>query len=254
MSTARRSMRTARRCMRTAPAARCSPTALLGAALLPALAALTIRDWRVGALTVVADLLTLSPAALGAGARSLLRLLPAVVAAASVTWSTWLLGTGSGWGVPVASGTRVLALVVPGALLLAWLDPARLGDELGQWFHVPARPVLASVAALEQIESFAEDWRTIARARRSRGLGSGRGPVTRIRSAAAMTVPLLAGALRRAETLSDAMAVRGLGAVEQRTWSTPARWAPRDTVLTLMALALTAVPLVARALLGVSAG
>lgn len=231
--------------MRAPPAARCSPTALLGAALLPALAALSIRDWRVGGLTVVADLLVLSPAAVGGPVRSLLRLLPAVVAAASVTWSTWLLGAGSGWGVPAASGTRVLALVLPGALLLGWLEPARLGDELGQWFHAPARPVLASVAALEQIESFAEDWRTIARARRSRGLAPGRGPVTRIRSAAGMTLPLLAGALRRAETLSDAMAVRGLGAVEHRTWATPARWAPLDTLLAVAALALSAVPLAA---------
>jgi energy-coupling factor transporter transmembrane protein EcfT len=227
------------------PAGRCSATALLVATVLPALASLSIRGWRVGAATVAVDLALVVPL-VAPGARTLLRLLPGLLAAASITWSTWLFGTGSGWSVPAASGARVLALIVPGALLLTSLDPARLGDELGQWFGLPARPVLAAVAALEQIEVLADDWRTITAARRSRGLGPGRSPVARARAAAAITVALLAGALRRAESTSDAMAVRGLGAVAHRTWTNPARWTRFDSVIAVVAVVLTATPLIGR--------
>lgn len=227
---------------RVPPAARCSGTALLAAATLPALGALVLRDWRVGALTVLAQLVVLTPFAAGRSGPTVLRFVPGVVAAGSVTWSTWLFGQG-GAPVALASGTRVLALVVPGILLLGCLDPARLGDELGQWFRLPPRPVLAAVAALQQVGALTEDWRTLARVRRSRGFGPGRSPVARIRSAASMTLPLLIGALRRAETLSDAMAVRGLGANPGRTWSVPARWGPTDTALLLAGLALTLLPL-----------
>lgn len=228
----------------TPVAGRCSATALLLGGLLPGLAALVLRDWRDGATAVLAQLLALAPFIVGRGLR-LRRLLPCLVAAASVTWSTWLFGTRD-LTVAAGTGTRVLALAVPGVLLLRHLDPARLGDELGQWIRLPGRPVLAAAAAVGQVEALSADWQSSARARRARGLGPGRSPLARGRAAASMTVTLLVGALRRAGTLSDAMSVRGLGAVRHRTWTVPARWAARDTALALVTLALTALPIALR--------
>ena len=73
---------------------------------------------------------------------------------------------------------RVLRL--PGVLLAARVDPFVLGDHLGQRLRLPARPVVAAVAALQRFESLDQQWHQLRRTRRVRGLDAGgrrwRGP------------------------------------------------------------------------------
>lgn len=182
-----------------------------------------------------------------------LRLLPGVLAFASVTWSNWLLADPRDLAVAALAGLRVAYFVIPGIVLAAFIDPSALGDQLGQRLRVPARPVLAAVAALHRLDSLAQDWEQIERARRIRGLGPGRNPIARARHLASMTFALLVQALRQAERTSVAMEARGYGLLARRgyrrTWAGPAPWFTADTVLVVICVALAALPWIVATLL-----
>lgn len=182
-----------------------------------------------------------------------LRLLPGILAFGSVTWSNWLLADPRDLSVALLAGLRVAYFVIPGAVMAAFIDPSALGDQLGQRLRLPARPVLAAVAALHRLDSLSQDWEQIDRARRVRGLGAGRNPVAQARQMASMTFALLVQALRQAERTSVAMEARGYGLLAQpghrRTWAGPAPWLGTDTALLTICVALAALPSVIAALM-----
>ena len=142
----------------------------------------------------------------------------------------------------MAAGLRILVLVLPGSLLTANLDSSRLGDDLAQRLHLPARPVVAAVAALQRVEELGAVWAQAAWARRVRGLGAGAAPIARVREVAALTFVLLVQTVRRAGRMAVAMDARGFAAARQRTWAEPSRWRRADTVLLLVGLAVAALP------------
>jgi len=231
------------------PVRRCGPLSLLGASVLPVAGSLAVDTWRVGAAALGVQLLLLPLAV--RGWRALLpRLVPVTVAALSVGWSTWLLGgEADALSAALASVLRIAVLVLPGVVLLAWLDPSETGDHLAQRVHLPARAVVAATAALEQLSALAQAWDELARARRARGLGPGRGPASRLRWGASTAFGLLVEALRRAARMSLAMDARGFADAQRRSWALPARWSAADTVLLAVGALVAAVPLVAGALL-----
>ena len=123
--------------------------------------------WPSSALTAPGD----GPAADGPAPRVALRMLPGVLAALSVGWSTWWLGRprrrrrahrGPAGPRHRASRRRCSSRCV---------DPDRLGDHLAQRLHLPDRPVVAVAAALQRVHTFGAVWSEIGRARRVRGLG-----------------------------------------------------------------------------------
>ena len=75
-------------------------------------------------------------------------------------------------------GLRMCALVIPAIALLDRIDPTDMGDGLAQILHLPARPVLASLAGARMTSLMAADWKALERARRARGVGD----ASRIRS------------------------------------------------------------------------
>lgn len=166
-------------------------------------------------------------------------------AALSVVYSTWLLG-GRDVEDAVVAGMRILVLALPGAVLAAYVDPARLADQLGQRLRLPARPVVAVSASLQRFEHLGETWSQLDRARRARGFGPTRGPVSRARHAAGLTFGLLVSAMRDATSLSVAMESRGFGVASARTWAEPAPWRTSDTVLLTLGAGLAAIPIVLR--------
>jgi energy-coupling factor transport system ATP-binding protein len=226
------------------PAARCSPLAILLVSLLAVIGSLFVRDWRVGVVTVAAEV-SLAPLAVRRVGTALARLAPGLLAALSIGWSSWLLG-GHELATGVTAGLRIIVLVLPGALLTAHLDPSRLGDDLAQRLRLPARPVVASVAALQRVEDMGQVWREAAWARRVRGLGAGRSVVGRIREAAALTFVLLVQSIRQAGRLAVAMDARGFAGARHRTWAEPTRWTAADTVLVVLGLAVAAIPLLTK--------
>ena len=229
--------------------ARCGPLALLTAALLAVPAGVLSPHWTTS-LAVLATQLVLAvvglwaPGATGGGPararRVAARMVPGLVAALSVGWSTWFLA-GRDLDPALTVGLRVLVIVLPSAVLIPWIDPDGLGDALAQRLRLPDRPVVATSAALQRVHGFGEIWRELGRARRVRGLGvSWREPRTVVAHLGALTMGLLVRTLRAAADLAVAMDARGFATAVARSWWMPAPWRRRDTLL----VALGALPLV----------
>ena len=117
--------------------------------------------WRSG---LVAPALARAPRRVG------VRMVPGLVAALSVGWSTWFLA-GRDLDPALTVALRVLVIVLPSAVLVPWIDPDALGDHLAQRLRLPDRPVVATAAALQRVHSLRRDLAELGRARRVRGLG-----------------------------------------------------------------------------------
>ena len=136
-------------------------------------------------------------------------------------------------------GLRMCALVIPAIALLDRIDPTDMGDGLAQILHLPARPVLASLAGARMTSLMAADWKALERARRARGVGD----ASRIRSFLRGSFSLLVFALRRSGKLATTMEARGFGAAGKRTWARPSRLRAADAVLMAVAIAVPAIAL-----------
>lgn len=141
----------------------------------------------------------------------------------------------------LAVSVRVVALGLPTILLFARTDPTEVADALAQVAHLPSRFVLGVLAGTRMLGLFVDDWRTMALARRARGVGD-RGALRRL---AGMSFVLLVFAVRRGTKLAMAMEARGFGSGVTRTWSRPSRLSLRDAValaggIVIMALSITA--------------
>ena len=199
-----------------------------------ALAALAVETlWAVVALAAPGP--GLRPT--GRVRRLVARLAAPALGAVFVGWSSWLLG-GHDLTIALVAALRVLALVAPGAIVLPYVDPDALGDQLCRWLRLPARPVVAAGAVLSRFQALTVLWAEISAIRRVRGVADGRGSVARFRQLAATTVALLTGALASATTLAVAMDARGFASVRRRTWLHPAVWRPGDLVALLAGLSV----------------
>lgn len=204
----------------------------LGATLVLTLGLLITQDW-VTSLTVLClelallQLLGLKPLAL------LGRFWPVLFAALLSGWSTSLLAEKTGttliqlgplWvttgsaAVGFALMLRGLAMLLPGLFLVATTDPTDMADSLAQTLKLPARFVLAALAALRLVGLLMSEWNTLGQARRARGLGSQDTPWLRIRTLGGQTFALLVQAIRRGSRLATTMEARGFGA-GPRTWA-----------------------------------
>ena len=235
--------------------ARCGALALLVGALLAVPAGVLSPHWSTS-LAVLATQLVLAviglwaPGRRGGGPararRVAARMVPGLVAALSVGWSTWFLA-GRDLDPALTAGLRVLVIVLPSAVLIPWIDPDSLGDALAQRLRLPDRPVVATSAALQRVHGFGEIWRELGRARRIRGLGvSRRHPRTVVAHLGALTMGLLVRTLRAAADLAVAMDARGFATATARSWWMPAPWRWRDTVLAALASLPLVVAVVAR--------
>lgn len=240
--------------------AACGPLSLFVAATLPIIAAVLSPGWQVSsvvlaylALGAVVGLATLPGTGGGwtvAGRWKGLafRLLPGLVGAVSVAWSTWLLGSRD-IGEAVSAGLRLLIILTPSAITFAFVDPDDLADHLGQRVRLPPRPVIAVGAALQRLQSFGAVWTEVGWARRLRGQGvSWRRPGSVIAHLWSSTLGMLLRSLGSAATLAVAMDARGFASAGGRTWATPAPWRAPDTLVVLASCVTLVIVLVGRAL------
>ena len=170
------------------------------------------------------------------------RLVAPGIAIASIAWSNWLLSDPRAVEPALVAALRVAFIVLPGVVAASFLEPTALGDHLGRLLRMPSRPVLAVVAALRRLDGFAELWQEISRARRVRGVGPGRSPVSKAREWGALCLVLLVESVRQAGRLTIAMDSRGYSAPGPRTWFGEAAWSRKDTELVVIAAALAALP------------
>jgi energy-coupling factor transport system permease protein len=122
--------------------------------------------------------------------------------------------TTDGVAAAVSVALRLLAITLPGILVLAATDPMDMADALVQRWRVPARFAYGALAALRLLPLLSADWHMIARARRARGLDAGRSPVARLRSFSGQVFTVLVAAIRRGVRLAAAMEARGFGATD----------------------------------------
>ena len=144
---------------------------------------------------------------------------------------------------------RILAIGLPGVVLLSTTDPTDLADSLAQDLRLPSRFVLSALAAMRLFGVLAEEWTALGQARRARGLGD-EGLLGRARGVAGQLFALLVLSVRRATVLATAMEARGFGASRHRTWARPSRVRPADVAVVLGGVAVAAVATAA----GVAAG
>ena len=125
----------------------------------------------------------------------------------------------------LAIAVRILAIGLPGVVLLATTDPADLAGALAQVLRLPHRFVLAALAAMRLAGLLGQQWHTLGMARRARGLGDD-GVRGRITTTLGQVFALLVLAIRQATMLALAMEARGFGVHRRRTWARPS--GPRD--------------------------
>lgn len=235
------------RTRRTPLAFRAGPPSLVLASFVLFLGALSMRSLPA-ALVGIGAALAFSPLVIGWRLHSPARLIPGLIAATSIGFSTWLLSEGHDPRVAAAAGLKIAYFVVPTVVLASMIDPSALGDHLAQRLRFPARPVLAAVAALQQFQSLTDQWMLLRGTRRVRGIGSGRSPLARGREFSALTFEFLVHTLRRAGAMSVAMESRGFSTAAEnggkRTWAEGAPWTASDTVLLGIAALVAIIPLV----------
>ena len=151
---------------------------------------------------------------------------PAIISENSVTLSVAIL-------------VRVLALGLPAIAVLSRIDPTDMADGLSQVLHLPARPVLASLAGVRMAGLMVGDWQALRRARRVRGIGDG----NRVAAFIAGAFALLVLALRRSAKLSLTMEARGFGAEMPRTWARPSHVGVADLVMMMICVAVPVLAL-----------
>jgi len=226
--------------------ARANPVAKLAVAAAVALALVLTVDVVTAGTALLLEALALPWC--GVPPSRLLRLgWPVLAAAVPAAVATALLGVDSGpvlltlgpltvtagsARAALAIGLRILAIGLPGVVLLATTDPTDLADALAQVLRLPHRFVLSALAAMRLVGLLAEEWRALGLARRARGLGDG-GWLGRGRTLFGQVFALLVLAIRRATVLATAMESRGFGVATRRTWARPSRFAARDAAVAL---------------------
>ena len=241
---------------------RLNPVTRLLLAVLACLPVLVSLDW-LSATAMLVGLLVVLRAAGARPAAMLVRLAPVAVAAAlaavtmalygkpggRVYWQWWLVEV-TRRSVTMAGAVvlRVLVLGLSAVVLLGGLDLTAMADGLAQVLRLPARFVLGALAGMRMLSLFVEDWRTLGRARRARGLGD----TGRLRRWTTMAFALLVLAIRRGTKLATAMEARGFDAqhARQRTWARPSRLGAPDVIGLTAAAALDALALVVSILAG----
>ena len=243
---------------------RVNPVAKLLAALVLAVALLLSIDWVSAGVALALEVLLLPWA--GLTARQLLRRTsPLWFAAPLSIVATVLYGRDEGtvlaqfWWISVTEGSvslafaiglRILAVGIPGIVLLATTDPTDLADGLAQVLRLPARFVLGGLAGLRLVGLFADDWRQLALARRARGVADSGGPIGAVRRFGGQAFSLLVLSVRRGSKLATAMEAKGFGSDAPRTWARPSTVGPRDVVLVAIGVAVAAAAITAAVLAG----
>ncbi|MCA0146989.1 energy-coupling factor transporter transmembrane protein EcfT [Blastococcus sp. LR1] len=226
--------------VRPVPLSAINPVAQLAAIglLLPVL--LVSGDLLTPLVVLAAELCLIPAAGLTRPRVLFARTWPLLLGAAGVAWVNVLFGDADagGWPSALALAVRVLALALPGVLLVASTDPVRLADALTLHWRVSTRFAYGALAALRLVPLLAAEWQTIRLARRARGLEPGRNPVAHVRLFAGTAFALLVAAIRRGTRLASAMDGRGFDSGIPRSNARGSTLRRRDAVFVAGAAAV----------------
>lgn len=146
-------------------------------------------------------------------------LIPVVGAVAWLGFSNYWLSQSPDASQILIQSLRMGFFVIPGVVLMSGINPAVLGDQLGQILRLPAHPVVAAVAAVSRVGNFKETWTNLILLRKIRLLNKRGDLGIRLKE---LAFSLLLEALRSAQSLAVAMEVRGFSR-PKRSWAVAAR-------------------------------
>ena len=230
-----------------APLARVHPLAKIAAALVLMFTLFLTLDPLTPAMVLVAEIAAVP--LIGIAPRALLRrAFPVFVAAIGIGFFNALLSGNVGGGIAI--GIRLVGIALAGIVAVASIDPTELADALTEHLHAPARFTIGALAAFRLMPLFADEWDTIALARRARGLDDARGPISRVTGFFAMTQSLLVATIRRGTRLALAMDGRGFADVGCRTLARPRPIVAQDWALIGASFAVAVLATAASVALG----
>jgi energy-coupling factor transport system permease protein len=221
-----------------APLARAHPLPKLGAAAALMLALFVTVDVVTAGLVVaaLAAAFPLTGLPLRPFGRRLAPLAGAAIAIAVV--NTLFAADARGIAGGLAVALRLIGIALAGLMAVATIAPTDLADALVQHTRASPRFVIGALAAWRLAPLFAQEWRTLALARRARGIEADRRIVDRLSSFPALTFGLLVSAIRRATRLALAMDARGFGRRRCRTVARPRAIQPRDRAVLAAGIAV----------------
>ena len=236
-----------------APFDRSNPLARLGAASLLAVPNLVALDpFLAGASVVVSLGVVLGASDLSR--RFVTRAVALAALAAAAAGVANALGAVTGepsqrLTVAALTAARIMAVVLPGLLAFATVDPVDAADSAVVQLRVPVRVAYGVLAAVRLTPQLAVDWRTMADAERARGVVRP-GPVAALARTGRRTAGLLVSATRRASRTAVALDARGFDLVADHA-AVDSPWRPSDWAWVLGAtVTATGLGLLAMALPG----
>ncbi len=220
-------------------AGRLNPVVKVGALLVLTVPLMLGQDLVTSGIIAGAEVVALP--LLGLGPRLLLRAWPVLVGLGGIWFANWVVSGSVDGLVPVS--VRLLALGLPGLLLVLSTEPVDLADGLVQKWHVSPRFAYGVLAAFRLIPLLATELASMRRARRARGISAGWNPVNWVRLGVGLLFGLLVQAIRRGVRLAAAMDARGFGVTRERTFARESVLRGRDWAFlgATVALTITAV-------------
>jgi energy-coupling factor transport system permease protein len=238
---------------RPVPLSAVNPVTQLTAIVVVTVVLLVSGDLVTPAVLLAAELALLPAAGLTRPGDVLRRVWPLLLSAAGVAWVNVAFGSLSGAEAWVSGATwalRVVALSLPGILLVASTDPVRLADALTVHWRVSTRFAYGALAALRLVPLLAAEFETIRLARRARGVDAGADPVAHARLLASTSFALLVGAIRRGTRLATAMDARGFDSGIVRTNARGSQLRALDTWFVVATVLLCVAAVTASVLTG----
>jgi energy-coupling factor transport system permease protein len=230
--------------------ARINPVAQLTSLVVVTVVLLTTVDLVTPAVVLAAELCLLPAAGLRSPRVLWTRTWPLLLGAASVGLVNVLLSDDASPGAGLALALRVVALALPGVLLVASTDPVRLADALTIHWRVPTRFAYGALAALRLAPLLVSEFEAARLARRTRGVESGGNPVVAVRLLAGTAFTLLVGAVRRGSRLATAMDARGFDSGIPRSNARGSLLHPRDAAFVAGTTAVCAAAVAVSVLAG----
>jgi energy-coupling factor transport system permease protein len=216
-----------------APLAWAHPLAKIAAALVLMLTLFLTIDLVTPSLVLLALLAAVPLMGMRPGAL-LGRAFPVLIGAVGIGFFNTLVSGDIAAGLAI--GLRLVGIALAGIVAIASVDPTELADALVQHLHAPRRFTIGALAAFRLMPLFADEWQTIALARRARGIETGR-----VVGLFPMTRSLLVAAIRRATRLALAMDGRGFASGGCRTLARPRAITVRDWLLLAGAVSVAGV-------------
>lgn len=141
---------------------------------------------------------------------------------------TFLAPTRAGFFFGLSTAVRLATFLAAGLLFLTTTRVEEVAYALGR-LGVPYKVGFTLMLAFRLVPVFFDAALSVVQAQRCRGLPIGRGgPVTRLRRFVPVIVPVLIGALRRADRMAMALELRGFNSGRPRTTYLRARAGARD--------------------------